>query len=381
MTSTDDQRLLDYFSWNSCVSDSKKLFYVATPKVACTSMKWWFAELEGVTEAIQQLKISSESDPELVIHDSLPYVAPQLFITSPERLEQIKADGYYSFSVVRNPYKRIFSAWQSKILLREPLQVDQYQGQAFVDCPVVSMSDVTASFECFLEYLYAHEAPHYRDCHWTPQHDLLRPELFPYSAVSKIEDTAALNASLREHLGEAYVNPFTTARANESLIPYLPEFISPRSKDLIALLYARDFEVFGYSTDLPAAKEEFSQVQLASALKGIELLRGRHQRIGEMRQYYTMQLSALLKEKGWLSEQRTAWMAMCKEKEDQLSEQRTAWIAMCKEKEDHLLAQKAAFEALSGKYRRYRAIDSFFEAGISARLSRIVRSMRRHKGE
>ena len=71
MTSSDHQRLLDYFSWNSCVSDERKLLYIATPKVACTSLKWWFAELEGVAEAVKQLKISSETDPELVIHVSL----------------------------------------------------------------------------------------------------------------------------------------------------------------------------------------------------------------------------------------------------------------------------------------------------------------------
>ena len=86
MTSTDDQLLLDFLTWNSCVSQERKLFYVATPKVACTSLKWWFAELEGVAEAVRQLKTSSETDPELVIHDSLNIVAPQLSLRSQEQL-------------------------------------------------------------------------------------------------------------------------------------------------------------------------------------------------------------------------------------------------------------------------------------------------------
>ncbi|KAF2391005.1 MULTISPECIES: sulfotransferase family protein [Pseudomonas] len=318
MTSIDDQRLLAYFLWNSYASEKNKLFYVATPKVACTSLKWWFSELEGVADAVRELKVSTESDPELVVHDSLWYVAPQLFVTAQERLDQIKSDGYFSFAVVRNPYKRIFSAWQSKVLLCEPLQMERYKGQAFVDCDISSLSDVAASFEQFVEYLYAHEAPQYQDSHWTPQHELLRPDLFPYTVVSKIEDTKALNAALSEHLGDAYINPFTAARANESLIPYLPEFISPRSKDIIDQLYARDFELFGYSTELPPAKEVFSEEQLSSALKGIELLRGRHQRIAEMRQHYTDQLNVLTKDKEWLLEQRAAWMTACQEKESQL---------------------------------------------------------------
>ena len=320
MTSTDDQLLPDFLTWNSCVSQERKLFYVATPKVACTSLKWWFAELEGVAEAVRQLKTSSETDPELVIHDSLNIVAPQLSLHSQEQLQEIKTGGFFSFALVRNPYKRLFSAWQSKILLREPLQIEAYLDQAFVTCPVKTMLDVAAAFECFLEYLNTYEAGDFQDWHWAPQYELLKPQLFPYSAVSKIEDTGGLNEALRAHLGDAYVNPFTSSKANESLIPYLPEFISPRSKALIELLYADDFEFFDYSTELPPAKEQFSQENLTLALKGIELLRGRHLRIAEMRQHCSAEFSALLKDKDWLVGQRDTWMAVCKEKETELVE-------------------------------------------------------------
>ena len=320
MTSTDDQLLPDFLTWNSCVSQERKLFYVATPKVACTSLKWWFAELEGVAEAVRQLKTSSETDPELVIHDSLNIVAPQLSLHSQEQLQEIKTGGFFSFALVRNPYKRLFSAWQSKILLREPLQIEAYLDQAFVTCPIKTMLDVAAAFECFLEYLNTYEAGDFQDWHWAPQYELLKPQLFPYSAVSKIEDTGGLNEALRAHLGDAYVNPFTSSKANESLIPYLPEFISPRSKALIELLYADDFEFFDYSTELPPAKEQFSQENLTLALKGIELLRGRHLRIAEMRQHCSAEFSALLKDKDWLAGQRDTWMAVCKEKETELVE-------------------------------------------------------------
>jgi hypothetical protein len=345
MTSSDDQRLLDYFSWNSCVSDERKLFYVATPKVACTSVKWWFAELEGVVQAVQQAKSSSETDPELAIHDTLLAVAPGMFVRSPERLAQIKADGYFSFALVRNPYKRIFSAWQSKILLREPLQIVPYEGQDFVEYPIELMSDVTGAFECFLEYLYVHERGDFKDCHWTPQYDLLQPALFPYSAVSKIEDTAALDAALRAHLAEAYVSPFTTARANESMIPYLPEFISPRSKELIEELYSRDFEEYGYSKVIPPAKESFSQEQLTVALKGVELLRGRHQRMGEMRQCLNEQMADLLKDKEWLVGDRDTWAAFAKSKEEQIY----AIEAHCSAEEADRIARDAQYGDLEAK--------------------------------
>ncbi|QXI16354.1 sulfotransferase family protein [Pseudomonas hamedanensis] len=318
MTSNDDQSLLDFLTWNSCVSHERQLFYVATPKVACTSLKWWFAELEGVAEAVRNLKTSSETDPELVIHDSLRVAAPHLCVHSPEQLEEIKKGGFLIFALVRNPYKRLFSAWQSKILLREPYQIEPYLGQAFVEYPIETKSDVAGAFECFLEYLNTNEKDDFKDWHWAPQYDLLKPQLFPYTFVSKIEDTTELNEALRTHLGDAYVNPFTTSKANESLIPYLPEFISPRSRELIELLYAKDFEAYGYSLELPPAKVNFSDEHLDLALKGIQLLRGRHLRITEIRQHCNAEFSALLVDKNWLAEQREVWMALCKEKEAEL---------------------------------------------------------------
>ncbi|WP_426234014.1 sulfotransferase family 2 domain-containing protein [Pseudomonas sp. TWP3-2] len=338
MTSSDKQRLLDYFSWNSCASDRRKLFYVATPKVACTSLKWWFAELEGVAQAVQEQKSSSETDPELAIHDTLLSVAPDLFVSTPERLVQIEEDGYFSFALVRNPYKRIFSAWQSKILLREPLQIGPYQGQDFVEYPIELMSDVAGAFESFLEYIHAYERDGFKDCHWTPQYDLLRPDLFSYSVISKIEDTSALDAALRVHLADAYVSPFTMTKANESMIPYLPEFISSRSKELIEDLYSQDFEEYGYSRVIPPAKERFTQDQLTVALKGIELLRGRHQRMGEMRQSSIEQMSDLQKDKDWLIKECETWKAFGKSKEDQV-------YAL----EAHCGAQQTHFDALDSR--------------------------------
>lgn len=372
MTTIDDQRLLAYFLWNSYASEKNKLFYVATPKVACTSLKWWFSELEGVAAAVRGLKVSNESDPELVVHDSLWHVAPQVFVTSQERLEQIKAEGYFSFAVVRNPYKRIFSAWQSKVLLCEPLQMERYKGQAFVDCDISSMSDVTVSFEQFLEFLHTHEAPDYQDSHWTPQCDLLRPDLFPYTAVSKIEDTKKLNAALNKHLGDAYINPFTTARANESVIPYLPEFISSRSKEIIDLLYARDFELFDYPRELPPAKETFSQQQLSSVSKAIELLRGRHQRIAEMRQHSSDQLKILIKDKEWALEERNAWMTKCQDKESQLLAMEagvTVTAQSLQEKSEELEVLKASFSRTSTELAELKAKSASNDAELGASLS------------
>lgn len=286
---SDEKKVFNYLQWNSYRSEQYKLFYVSTPKVACTSLKWWFASLEGCSKALSNITDSAESNPDQVVHE-LHKVAPHLTGLSSEELsEALNSDSYFRFAVVRNPYKRIFSAWQSKLLLQEPQQIGPYLQRDFFHQPLRNADDIALAFEGFLEHLASQEAPSYWDQHWTPQAVLLRPDLINYSKLVKIEESAQLSKALSERLGEYVPDPFAERRANESLIPYLPEFVTERSASLIRILYAEDFDVFGYDTQLPQSKETFSEQELELALRAIKLIRGRHQRLGER----TLQISAL----------------------------------------------------------------------------------------
>jgi predicted nucleic acid-binding Zn-ribbon protein len=245
--------------------------------------------LEGCSKALSSITDSAESNPDQVVHE-LHKVAPHLTGLSSEELsEALTSDSYFRFAVVRNPYKRIFSAWQSKLLLQEPQQVGPYLQRDFFHQPLRNADDIALAFEGFLEHLASQEAPSYWDQHWTPQAVLLRPDLINYSKLVKIEESAQLSKALSERLGEYVPDPFAERRANESLVPYLPEFVTERSASLIRILYAEDFDVFGYDTQLPQSKETFSEQELELALRAIKLIRGRHQRLGER----TLQISAL----------------------------------------------------------------------------------------
>jgi hypothetical protein len=284
----------EFLRWNSYLSERYKLLYIATPKVACTSLKWWFAELEGYSEAIARRTDSGESDPDLIIHDSFHKVAPAVAGLPPEALaEPLASDRYFRFAVVRNPYRRIFSAWQSKILLREGLQAEPYLEFEFFQMPVQNRTDLAPAFEGFLEHLAAHEAPEFHDLHWTPQADLLQPGLIPYTSLSKIEDTKELTLELARHLGPDVPDPFAGQRKNESLIPYSPEFITARAAELLQELYAKDFQTFGYDPGPPDAQEKLSAVELEIALQSIAHIRGRNQRIFQIRGSLSSQIRNL----------------------------------------------------------------------------------------
>ena len=278
----DRKNLGRYLQLNSYRSERHRLLYVATPKVACTALKWWFAALEGYAEDLRKITDSAETDHDLIIHDSFHKVAPNVTgLRLQDIREALESDSFFRFALVRNPYKRLFSAWQSKLLLREPLQVGPYVGSDFYHYPITAAADIAKAFEGFLEHLAANEAPSYWDHHWIPQTDLLRPDLISYSCLTKIEESEKLTEKLREWLGAYLPSPFQGRRPNESLIPYIPEFITQRSAELICLLYARDFDVFGYDKQIPSAKETFSAEECDLAIKAIKIIRARHQRLGE----------------------------------------------------------------------------------------------------
>ncbi|TLP74720.1 glycosyltransferase [Pseudomonas nitroreducens] len=270
---------------NSYFSSKNNLLYISTPKVACTSLKWWIARLEGYSAAIRQLGGSQESSPELIIHDTFHKVAPEV-----TRFDQARLSGLFDapdvlrFAVVRNPYKRIFSAWQSKLLLQEPFQSTPYLKHDFFHMRVSTPESIAYAFEAFLEHLASEEAPAFWDLHWTPQVDLLSPDAVPYTLIAQLENTSKLEELLQQSLGSNFINPFTSSNANESLIPFSSEYFTPRSTQLISELYRDDFERFGYETALPPSKAQQGSEAFRVALKGIDMLKSRHTRIADFQQ-------------------------------------------------------------------------------------------------
>jgi glycosyltransferase involved in cell wall biosynthesis len=277
----DKRKIFEYLRWNSYRSERYKIFYVSTPKVACTSIKWWFASLEDYAKDLHEIKDTEESSHEFVVHESHK-VAPRVTGLLPEALsEALYSTEYLRFALVRNPYKRIFSAWQSKLLLQEPLQKKHYINYEFYNYPLKSRIDVAMAFEEFLEHLVRNEAPSYWDHHWTPQAVLLRPSRINYTILGKIENQDVINRGLAERLGEDFISPFLGYRMNESLIPYSHEFITGRSDVLIRALYSQDFDLFGYEEKVPDGKESFGDGQLDLAFRAIKLLRARHLKLEE----------------------------------------------------------------------------------------------------
>ena len=268
------------------LSDKFKLLYIATPKAACTTVKWWFAKLLGVDNLIRDNIFSAESDQELKIHDTLPKLFPQYSNIGENILKDVLDNpNYLAFSFVRNPYSRIFSAWQSKLLLREPLQFCKYSSFPFTELPYTKASEVAFAFEQFLEHINEFESQEFCDVHWTPQFQHLMVGSLQNIKVSKLEFPQDLLERLSRHLPSGIHSPLACKSINESLIPYSKNLLTKRSVELIRKIYAEDFHHFKYNEVPPSGQELPDPSIVANAAKAISMIRSRNLRLMEIKSY------------------------------------------------------------------------------------------------
>jgi len=310
-----------HLQWNHFFSARYRLHYFATPKVACTALKWWFAELEGVKAELLRLP-SLETLPSLVVHDTLPFVAAQ----QPGRNAQGFAEwaqnpDLFRFALVRHPVARVFSAWVSKVVLAEPHQAQRLDAR-YTHCALASEADVITAFERFVTEVVAVEAEHgaWSDPHWAPQTVLLQPGVIRYTGgIHPIEQLPTFAQRLGEwaHQQGLPPLPLTLDRYNESVLTYRPQWISEVAKARIAQCYAEDFAAFGYDARvLPPGRAAEQDGGLDVAWLLIQAIRERNARFAALRAQVLQQsadleaLPAMREELRWLREQQTQHRAL-----------------------------------------------------------------------
>lgn len=268
------------------VSIPHRFVYVAVPKAACTTLKWWFSDLMGVSARVRQFPFSTESLPELTVHDSLPATCPELTGLHHASLHAAwTGHGYLRFAFVRNPYRRLFSAWQSKWLQHEWLQCAPYATAPFLHAPLRTAEDLPRAFEAFLEHLRAHEFPHLRDSHVIPQTQWLALSHMHYDHLFQMEQAQQAVQILGAHIGPAFRDPLQGERANPSLLPYEPAMFTARSAELTREMYADDFSRLNYSTELPRASRALTKEALEMAINAVGLLRAKNASMQRMRPF------------------------------------------------------------------------------------------------
>jgi hypothetical protein len=263
-----------------------RLVYVSTPKAACTSIKWLLADLQGVDPAVFHRTLDFETTRAATIHrERRAWGAgtPTLAELPDDELAEITPDaGWFVFTATRDPATRLWSAWQSKLLLREPAYADLSVEPWYPRIPT-TVDEVMVQWRQFLDHVgqgmpsRLAEDPHFR-----PQSALLGLPVTPYDRVYDTTELGELVDDLRGHLGAlGWDGELRLRRTNETPLPAPAAAFDADALDAIHAYYAEDYRLLSYSPGVPPRAVDPTAYP-AELVAAVGLLVERHERIADL---------------------------------------------------------------------------------------------------
>jgi hypothetical protein len=272
------------------VIDRLRIFYAPVPKAGCTSLLWSLAELTRLRESLFAGSVGREVTRALAIHDLSRWPPPLRFGERPqdERERVLRADDWLRFTVVRHPFRRLWSAWQSKVLLAEPQFITRYSSRPWFPGPVRSGADVLEAFREFLDALEENPSLLHSDVHWAPQVDVIDFPHVPYDHIGQVEKLDETLDRVRQHLlrvNKDAVLP-ELPRTNVSALPYTDELFTEKDARFLEEMYGEDMRLFNYEPPraeaLGSTPSESWMRTVDAVVPALEELRHRNERVADL---------------------------------------------------------------------------------------------------
>ena len=224
-----------------------KIVYYAVPKVACTSLKWQMAELQGEDRGQFDGILSLEAVPDLAIHDRASWRrTPTIHEVDGSALGDWAAgEDWFRFAVVRDPVARTWSGWQSKILSRDPRYLVDYP--ELMDFPTPeTIDDVLGLFADFVALLADPTQRIGRDYHFqaqtavipTPGDGIAGPRIFTTAQIPELQ------LELARHVKASGRELPPLRRSNEALFDVPTSALPRETVTRLVTLFAADYDAF-----------------------------------------------------------------------------------------------------------------------------------------
>jgi len=248
---------------SSYLSLAHKYLYIETPKAACTTIKQLIATVENIpTEGFRD-SLALDSKIPMLIHDRSLFSMPTLSNVSPLSAEEaLESDEYFRFCFVRNPYSRLFSAWQSKILLHEPFFIVNFDGQRLRDFSrATSWEDIRQSFGRFIHHLYQTEYPTFSNPHWAPQCDLIFKSKIRYTLIGRTDAFETDIQAFLTHLASRGVQTqaLSLPKSNPGLFRDWRWFYTEETAAMVHSMYKADFDELELNHELKVSDADRPQ--------------------------------------------------------------------------------------------------------------------------
>lgn len=263
------------------VLPDRRIVFLPVPKAGCTSVLWLLADLAGLGPERFAQSALPEVSPALTVHDMSLWRREHRLVDyeAAERERVLTEDGWLRFSLVRDPATRLWSAWQSKLLLREPRFLETFGSEPWFPRLPRRPADLVEDFRRFVAALAGGDV---EDVHWAVQHELTRQ--LPLAHVGRMEHLPDTLALLREHV-PADAWPADPGRENRSPLPMPPHAYDEAAAAVLGERYAADYAAYGYAPPDTSHDPDAAEAWERRAAAVLGVLRGtveEHARIGQL---------------------------------------------------------------------------------------------------
>jgi hypothetical protein len=234
------------------IFETLNLGYLQIPKSGCSSIKSFLIK-KGEIDI--DLKISRQ----VALHDDSNF---SLTYDSFRNYAYIKSAHIPIFTVVRNPYTRVLSAYLEKIKeAKDPMK--DYRGE-------LNFKDGDEpTFLCFLKKVSSKD-PMSLDFHFMPQSIIANTSLYPNIHIGYLESLHDMFFKLERYIDDITIKDLkesykfseakSTSLSDQGDIRDAPHSVGASSRErideyygdkeieLVKFIYANDFKFFGYST-------------------------------------------------------------------------------------------------------------------------------------
>ena len=233
----------------SLVVPELKLAYVTNLKAACSTVKWVIADLTQRKPDDFFGSLGRRPTRAQTIHDADRWKGLRRLADFPDRSELSADNGWLVFTLLRDPRARLWSAWQSKLLVGNPNFLGQVVEQPWYPRVPREPSEVIEDFRRFVEVLSTERRKMRRvgkDGHFRPQSDLIYRKGLQYTNVYDLSEIPTFERDLSAHLVEVGHNWLPELRNdNDTPLKLTKEVLAGGVGDAIEDIYREDFDRFG----------------------------------------------------------------------------------------------------------------------------------------
>lgn len=237
------------------VARNARVLYVPSTKVASSTMRLLLAEANGTfrPELIPHLDGPTISVDQSVHNMMINGLAHMELLGAAEQQEMKTSSGWWRVAAVRNPYARLYSAWENRILFRAPGHVLPEAWSACADVMEGDAIDLGATFRSFVRVLAEKPEVFGRDSHFKSQ--AMHFDLTPIDLTHLIRlDREGELIRFATELGVRVGMSLAPRRLNEGLGLTYRDVTDAATADLIRGIFADDFARFGFAEEIfPAA--------------------------------------------------------------------------------------------------------------------------------